>query len=588
MATQLFLRDEQPTLWQNARLQGYVDDQNNGLRDVLTLATTRGDAGVTSSTVNTAQLFGGYRSVTAPSGRKTVWISEPLDADVTISGTITFNAWGLESSMSANFGLACRVHRLDNLGVLVSQIIDSPRNVELGTSAAVQNWTGSPTSTAMQKGDRLMVVYCFDEVGTGASGFTATFNYDGPTAAANGDTYITFTETFGFLTATPAGTKVYFRSTASPADGYDPDWNTLAMDTARGGAAVEKRALILGATSGGSVANPMHQFPGDTSNSETAWKLPTSAVNVDTGNPAWNNPTNVLTDNGSVTSCTTGVNGNTDELHMSGFGFDSEGVFGRVIAAGYRCECRQNPATGFDTLAYWSPNAFTGFAGFGTLTTTLTLYTHDPRMIQSFTTPILGAVVRDSAHSVRFHDDGSGSQGFTYEADYLEYKIYYREIYEWMTDQVASGFTLSGLVLANLRGARINTSSPDQTLGFEVAVVDEDGSNPQVFGWGYAVTDSTTTEAAVQCTAAGDDIVVSAGQRLRFRVSACGIFSDFYGASSLTNPPEQRFFYDGPTADASGDSWVQLTQSITFGAPGFAAPFSTGARSRDRYELARR
>ena len=47
------------------------------------------------------------------------------------------------------------------------------------------------------------------------SGFTLTFWYDGPTAAASGDSYLTLTENLTFV-AEPAGTQVFPTDTASP------------------------------------------------------------------------------------------------------------------------------------------------------------------------------------------------------------------------------------------------------------------------------------------------------------------------------------------------------------------------------------
>ena len=51
----------------------------------------------------------------------------------------------------------------------------------------------SPTSTAMAVGERIKVTLKVRNVGTMAAG-TVTNSYDGPAAAATGDTYVTFTE----------------------------------------------------------------------------------------------------------------------------------------------------------------------------------------------------------------------------------------------------------------------------------------------------------------------------------------------------------------------------------------------------------
>jgi len=124
------------------------------------------------------------------------WWSNTLTG-VTISGTITFNIWGAENSMSANSGLQVIIDRCDGAGAFISQIINSEQGVELPlTTRAVQNWTGSPTSTTLSTGDRLRVrVYGNDAGGTMASGFRTIISFAGTTDAADGDSFISFTET---------------------------------------------------------------------------------------------------------------------------------------------------------------------------------------------------------------------------------------------------------------------------------------------------------------------------------------------------------------------------------------------------------
>lgn len=132
------------------------------------------------------------------------WISEPLAAAVTISGTITFNICGLESNAMANAGLGVVVQRINNVGTVVSTIVDSVQNVELGTSNSRRTWTATPTSTAMQKGDRFRIRVYFDDAGgTMVSGYTLTLTYDG-TAANTGNSNVDFAETLTFMSSTPA------------------------------------------------------------------------------------------------------------------------------------------------------------------------------------------------------------------------------------------------------------------------------------------------------------------------------------------------------------------------------------------------
>lgn len=160
------------------------------------------------------------------------WISEPLAADVTIAGTITFNLWMSENNMSANCGAQCVIERLDHLGAIISTVVNSEKGTELPvTTRAAQNWTAAPTSTAFNKGDRIRIRVASNDVGTMGSGFTFNFADSGPTADADGDSYVTFTETFSFMTATPAGSSLYLTNVAGPAVGAAVE---KEMWTARG------------------------------------------------------------------------------------------------------------------------------------------------------------------------------------------------------------------------------------------------------------------------------------------------------------------------------------------------------------------
>lgn len=142
--------------------------------------------------------------------------SAPLAGAVTISGTVTFNGWALESNMNANSGLQCVIERLGPTGSVISTVVNSERGAELGTSAAVQNWTASPTSTSFAKGDRIRVRWCANDAGgTMASGHTVTLRHNGATGGADGDTWVEFTETFSLLESDPTGSKYYLRNAAS-------------------------------------------------------------------------------------------------------------------------------------------------------------------------------------------------------------------------------------------------------------------------------------------------------------------------------------------------------------------------------------
>ena len=149
------------------------------------------------------------------------FISEPLSADFTISGTVTFNIWGLESAMTNNAGFRVIVERLDSQLNIASTIVASTRGTELGTVNAVNNWTATPTSTNMLRGDRLRIrVIAIDTGGTmAAASQGVTMSSDGPTTAAAGDTYVQFNENLTFETTDPSGTQLFLTTTSA---GIDP------------------------------------------------------------------------------------------------------------------------------------------------------------------------------------------------------------------------------------------------------------------------------------------------------------------------------------------------------------------------------
>jgi hypothetical protein len=121
---------------------------------------------------------------------------------VTISGTISLNWWGYESDMSANAGFAVAIDRYDGSGAFVSTVVEQANanhadGVELavGSPGAARSWTATPTSTTFADGDWIRVIFHADAVGTMGGSYTVSLDGDGPTEAASGDSYVTFTET---------------------------------------------------------------------------------------------------------------------------------------------------------------------------------------------------------------------------------------------------------------------------------------------------------------------------------------------------------------------------------------------------------
>lgn len=205
MATKLFLRDDAV----NAEVT-----VGTGTKKLL--STVQGAALVASDA--TATVAGPTTGVQVKkAGVVLIWISAPLAA-VTISGTITFNLWGKESNLAANCGFDVLVERVNRVGTVQSTILRSEHGTEFGTAAAAENWTGTPTSTALVDTDRIKVtVFANDAGGNMASGQTFTLDY-GAATGVDGDSYVQFNEALSIFDAhvTSVGGQTAINRTTVP------------------------------------------------------------------------------------------------------------------------------------------------------------------------------------------------------------------------------------------------------------------------------------------------------------------------------------------------------------------------------------
>lgn len=205
---------------------------------LVTALPSGGPLGITSNSVITPSTNG----ITINDNLTTCYryISDPVDADISFAAdTITANLWALESSMLANCAINFDLGYQSTIQERANAICSSARTTELGTSAAVQNFTATSGTLTVPKGSRLTLDVWCDDIPTAPGGHTYTVNTDGPTAAANGDSWIELTQTFGFMTA-PAGTKMYLTDVASPYS-YLTD-TTKKLDTAKGSGVTSKVA----------------------------------------------------------------------------------------------------------------------------------------------------------------------------------------------------------------------------------------------------------------------------------------------------------------------------------------------------------
>jgi hypothetical protein len=215
VATKLFLR----TVSSGGRDYGTANNDAN-LRgtgigwDSAMLATTAGPTNTNSASV--ATVAGATPGVEiASSNAALVWYSSPLAAAATISGSITWNIWAAESSLSANVAINGRIEVVDGATGAITLINQTTRTTELTLTSVATNFAQTPAAgVACKKGDRLRVRLFGDDAGTMATGFTFNVSYSGPTAAAAGDTWLQLTETLSFVSE-PAGTQVFPTDDAS-------------------------------------------------------------------------------------------------------------------------------------------------------------------------------------------------------------------------------------------------------------------------------------------------------------------------------------------------------------------------------------
>ncbi len=155
-------------------------------------------------------------------GPKIVWISSPLSAGVTVSGTITAHLWGLESARQCNCAVRFEVLRWSAArgGIVSSLGISSDSAMsEWDTRALLDSsLTVTPTATVFAAGDRIVIVIYNDNASGTNEGANRdwTLDYDGP-SGGDGDAYLSFTEAFSFApdtnNARPMGlsSELFFR-----------------------------------------------------------------------------------------------------------------------------------------------------------------------------------------------------------------------------------------------------------------------------------------------------------------------------------------------------------------------------------------
>ena len=131
---------------------------------------------------------------------------------------------------------------------------------------------------------------------------------------------------------------------------------------------------------------------------------------------------------------------------------------------------------------------------------------------------------------------------------------------EWYTPPLQA-VTLGGRAKFNIRALESNAAA-NASLKAEIAVVNGDGTSPVVWGVGNIEPGTVagelgTTDAAYIAWVSGDDVSVTAGQRLRFR-----IYVDDIASGPLVTGHTVTVSYNGATPVAAGDTYVILPVTI--------------------------
>jgi len=188
MATTLYLRNIDANIY------------NTGNTTQYEFMTESRGATADSGIVNTAASGTDIIWTKTAGGAVLAWISEPVDSTQSVTAsTVTFNIWALESNMNANAGGRARLFRW-SANNETETLIAGPANdgVEFGTAIGAFNWTTTATATTLLKGDRIVARFYITNIGTMATGFTCTLGFNGPTAGANGDSYVVLTDNLTF------------------------------------------------------------------------------------------------------------------------------------------------------------------------------------------------------------------------------------------------------------------------------------------------------------------------------------------------------------------------------------------------------
>lgn len=611
MATKLFFRATASD-WQTGNL-------DNNLRaagyywDARSLALTAGSAKVDVVTATVAGPTPGIEVGTPASSLGYVWYSPPLGAAATISGVITCNIWANESSNSANTAINAVIEKVDGTTGAITAIAQTARTTELGTSKAVQNFTVTPgAGVAMKKGDRLRVrIFGDDSSQNMGTGFTFTVGFDGPTNAADGDTYITFTENLT-LASEPAGTTVY--PTATPMPG---GYRAVVMATAglkgywRLGESSGGTAFSQTAWGNGDYIGPVTPIAGAIADGNTGVQATPANCTVamrDTTNfefadpdtfsiECWiNRQGSTQTGKGCIIAKGSGAYGlRIDQTSgLIEFLRDRQAVLvtstvGVPLTGWHHIVCTKAGAA----VKQWLDKVdVTGTVTNVTFTNSgqFLFFGSDNSANFGGIDPFIGGMDEIAVYTaamppadVTAHFDAAddtaflGPSGVNREAWTSRGAAAVQSIQasaagplaprqwtdtnggqtvDWHTRPL-NAFTLGGAVRVNMRALESDPAA-NMAVRCEIARESGDGLTATLWAATTVAFELGASEAAQSFLVAGDDLAISDGQRIRIRFmtdDAAGLATAAGWAATL--------YYGGPTPGASGDTFLRFTQTLT-------------------------
>jgi hypothetical protein len=154
-----------------------------------------GSTALTTSVTNTTAAGDNIAATETAGGAALKWITKPFLEDVAFAAVPwVYNIWAKESDAAANASVGFTVH--EYTASEQASFLDQNHATELTTSIArVVDASSNATATTVEAGNRLVVKLEVVAVGTMGGSQTVTIDYDGPTAGADGDTFVMCNET---------------------------------------------------------------------------------------------------------------------------------------------------------------------------------------------------------------------------------------------------------------------------------------------------------------------------------------------------------------------------------------------------------